>query len=214
MTPVAIALGAIGLGLGLAADRLATRWPEHEPPFEAGRPVGWRTVAVGAFGAAGLGLVGLRFGLGRDLAVLAVYVVPLIVLFATDLDQRLLPDVVTLPLAGYAAAVGLLGLNPLVAAGSGMLGPVLMAIVVPLVIYLPSIPFGAGALGLGDVKFLVSAGLVLGFPRELLGLSGAAIVTAVVLGVLLASGRIGRRTYVPFGPFLLIGVVWGMVVPA
>lgn len=213
MTPVAVVLGAVGLVLGLAADRLATRWPEHEAPFVAGRQVGWRTVAVAGFGAAALGLVGLRFGLGRDLAVLLLYVLPLILLFATDLDQRLLPDVVTLPLVGYAALVGLLGLNPLVGGGAGMVGPALLAILVPLVIYLPSIPFGAGALGLGDIKFLVSAGLILGFPRELLGLSGAAIVTAVVLGILLASGRIGRRTYVPFGPFLLIGVVWGMIVP-
>jgi len=205
---VALAGGA----WGFAADRIGARWPAHDDGSI--RPRDWRTGAVIAFGAISLGLLAREHGSDpAGLVVLFIYVVPLILLFATDLDQRLLPDVITLPLIPYAAAVGLLGLNPLVDGGwPGMLGPLLAALVIPLVAYLPSIPFGPGALGLGDVKLLVSMGLLLGFVRELSGLMGGAIVVVVVLGVLLASRRITRRSYVPFGPFLMIAAVWAMLI--
>ncbi len=203
-----------GAAWGLAADRIGARWPAHEDGSV--RALDWRTLATVVFGAASLALVMRVHGDDpRDLVVLGLYVVPLVLLFATDLDQRLLPDVITLPLIPYAAAVGFLGLNPLVEGGwPGMLGPVVAAIVIPAAVYLPSIPFGPGALGLGDVKLLASVGLMLGFVRELTGLLGAALLVVVVLGGLLATRRITRRSYVPFGPFLIVAAVWGMLVPA
>ncbi len=202
-----------GAAWGLAADRIAARWPAHEDGSVRG--VDWRTVAVIAFGGLALGLLARGHGADpRDLLVLAIYVVPLVLLFATDLDQRLLPDVITLPLVAYAAAVGLLDLNPLLVGGwPGMIGPIAAAIVIPLVMYLPSIPFGPGALGLGDVKLMISVGLLLGFVRELTGLMGGAILVVAVLGLLLATRRITRRSYVPFGPFLIVAAVWGMLAP-
>ena len=41
----------------------------------------------------------------------------------------------------------------------------------------------------------------------------ALLLAGVVLVVLLATRRIGRRTYVPFGPFFIIGALWA-VLPA
>ena len=38
MTPATILLGALGLLLGVAADRFATRWPEHDEEHPPGRP--------------------------------------------------------------------------------------------------------------------------------------------------------------------------------
>lgn len=205
---------ALGGAWGLVSDRLGARWPIHDDGSI--RPMDWRTWAVVLFGAVSVGLLVRSYGeTPTDLLVLAIYLVPLILLFATDLDQRLLPDVITFPLVAYAALVGFLGLNPLVEGGwPGMLGPLAAAIVIPLVMYLPSIPFGPGALGLGDVKLLVSVGLMLGFVRELSGLMGGAILVVVVLGVLLATRRITRRSYIPFGPFLIVAAVWGMLLPA
>lgn len=212
---ILVALAAVGGGAwGAVADRIGARWPAHDDGSV--RSIDWRTGAVIAFGALSLALVVREHGSDpAGLAVLLAYVVPLILLFATDLDQRLLPDVITLPLIPYAAVVGFLGLNPLIDGGwPGMLGPILAALAIPLVAYLPSIPFGPGALGLGDVKLLVSMGLLLGFVRELSGLMGGAIVVVVVLGVLLVSRRITRHSYVPFGPFLMIAAVWAMLIEA
>ena len=80
----------------------------------------------------------------------------LVLLFATDLDQRLLPDVLTLPVIPVAFAYALSGANPLV--GSEIVLAVVAALAIPAVLYIPSIPFGAGAFGIGDVKLHVALG--------------------------------------------------------
>ena len=40
----------------------------------------------------------------------------------------------------------------------------------------------------------------------------ALLLVGVVLVVLLATRRIGRRTYVPFGPFFIIGALWAVLI--
>ena len=105
----------------------------------------------------------------------------LIVGLATDLDQRLLPDELTLPVIPVALVYALSGQNPLV--GAGLVLAVAAAILIPAVLYLPSIPFGAGAFGLGDVKLLVGVGLLVGGERALGGVAvRAARWPGVVLG--------------------------------
>ena len=49
MEPLAGLLGAAGFALGLAADRLATRWPEHdtEESFSRADPTSSQTVRYG-----------------------------------------------------------------------------------------------------------------------------------------------------------------------
>ena len=86
------------------------------------------------------------------------------------------------------------------------------AVLIPAVLYLPSIPFGAGAFGMGDVKFLAGMGLMLGGEHALSGMLFGLIVAGVVLVALLATRRIGRRSFVPFGPFLIIGALWAVLV--
>jgi leader peptidase (prepilin peptidase)/N-methyltransferase len=82
------------------------------------------------------------------------------------------------------------------------------------VLYLPSIPFGAGAFGIGDVKFLAGMGLMVGGERAVGGTLFGLLVAGLVLFVLLVTRRIGRKTYVPFGPFLIIGALWAVLIRA
>jgi leader peptidase (prepilin peptidase)/N-methyltransferase len=196
LSPLAIALAVAGAVFGVAADRLAVRWPEHDEEHPPGRPVGWRTVATAAMGAFAFGLLVERFG-GASANVQIVFgawFATLVLGFAVDLDQRLLPDELTLPVIPVA-------LVPTLA----------VAIVVPLAMWVMSVPFGAGAFGIGDVKLLAGVGLMLGFVRTLSGLVSGLLAAGLVLAVLLAVRRIGRRTYVPFGPFLIFGALWGIV---
>lgn len=132
----------------------------------------------------------------------------LVVGFAVDLDQRLLPDELTLPIIPLALLLDLAGRNPLV--GGDVLPAILVAVVVPLVLYAASIPFGAGAFGMGDVKLLIGVGLMSGFLRAFSGLLAGLLAAGLVLSLLLATRRIGRRTFVPFGPFLIFGALWGI----
>ena len=210
MEPLAGLLGAAGFVLGIAADRLAVRWPEHDEEHPAGRAVDWRTAVVALTGALALGLLVLRFGGDAlALAIFGAWFVTLIIGMATDLDQRLLPDVLTLPVIPVALVYAISGSNPLV--GSEVWLAVAAALAIPAVLYLPSIPFGAGAFGLGDVKLLIGVGLLAGGERALGCAIFALLLAGVVLAVLLAARRIGRKTYVPFGPFFIIGALWAVL---
>ena len=83
---------------------------------------------------------------------------------------------------------------------------------IPAVLYLPSIPFGAGAFGIGDVKLLAGVGLMVGGEPGARQRDLRAGLAGVVIVVLLLARRIGRRTYVPFGPFLIIGALWAVLI--
>ena len=214
MEPLSLILGAAGAALGVVADRFATRWPPHdEEEHPPDRPVDWRTVVCGIVGAVAFGLLPIRLG-GDPLAlvVFGAWFVTLIIGLATDLDSRTLPDELTLPVIPIALVYALSGLNPLV--GGQVLPAVLAAVLIPAVLYLPSLPFGAGAFGLGDVKLLAGMGLLLGGERALGGTIFGLILAGVVLLLLLVTRRVGRKSYVPFGPFLIIGALWAVLIRA
>jgi leader peptidase (prepilin peptidase) / N-methyltransferase len=208
---VLIGLAAmVGGGWGLAADRLAARWPAHEDGSI--RPIDWRTPVVVLVGAAAFAGTVLRFGAAPTaFGVVGIYMVALVVLFATDLDQRLLPDLITLPLIGYAAVVYLLGASPFIATTEDLAWAIGAAVVVPVALYLLSIPFGQGAIGQGDLKMLVSVGLLAGSGKLFYALIAGALLAGVTVGVLLSVRRISLKSYVPYGPFLIAGTIWAIL---
>jgi leader peptidase (prepilin peptidase)/N-methyltransferase len=208
VTPLVVALVFAGAAWGLASDRIAVRWPAHDPG-EGGRRPGWRTAVTIGASAVAFGVLAARSPEPATFAIVAAWFAVLVLLFAVDLDQRLLPDVLTFPSIGVAAVLLATGLNPLVRGEE--VGAVAAAIVFPAVLFALSIPFGSGALGLGDVKLMVAAGLVAGFSRTLTGLLAGALLAGVVLAVLVVLRRITLRTYVPFGPFLIAGIAWGIL---
>jgi leader peptidase (prepilin peptidase)/N-methyltransferase len=106
--------------------------------------------------------------------------------------------------------VALAGWSPLVAGELGL--AVLAAVAIPGFLFAVSLPFGSGAIGLGDLKLLVSVGLLTGLARSIAGLVVGALAAGIVIGVLLALRRVTLRTYIPFGPFLIIGAFWAVLV--
>ena len=221
---LSIALAIVGVAWGIAADRVSTRWPDHEESegFFPGRRPGWRTVVVAAFGAVGLGALPSRFLVepgpidvsggpadGLVLAVFIAYVVVLVLLLATDLDQRLLPDVLTLPMIPLALLFAISGQNPLV--GQALIPAIAAALIIPALLYLPSLLFGAGAFGLGDVKLLVTVGLISGAYRAVAGTLVGVIVAGIVIVLLLVTRRVTLKSYIPFGPFLILGALWAIL---
>jgi len=204
--------GIVGLAWGLIADRIAARWPAHEDGSV--RAIDWRTWAVASVGAMAGALVLDRFGqagLGI-LGLMALVTAGLVVLFATDLDQRLLPDLLTLPLGPIALGAFALGINPYVRDPGELAAAAGAAVVLPLGMFLLSVPFGRGAIGLGDLKLLVGVGLLGGAERLLMGVVVGAILAAVVIVALIAARRISLKSYVPYGPFLILGAAWALLV--
>lgn len=202
-----ILAGVAGLAWGFAADRLAARWPEHEDGTI--RRVDWRTPLVVVVGGLAFAATVARFGADpRTLVIIGVYVAALVVLFATDLDQRLLPDPITLPLIVLAGAVTLAGWNPFIRTNDDFIWALAASALVPLALFILAIPFGQGAIGQGDLKLLVSVGLLAGAANLFYGLVAGALAAGVTVGVLVFVRRLTLKSFVPYGPFLILGALW------
>jgi prepilin signal peptidase PulO-like enzyme (type II secretory pathway) len=167
--------------------------------------------------AATMGALADRWSDPRDLAVLTIYAGALLLLLATDLDQRLLPDLITLPLIGYAAVVTVLApllgysLNPLLADRfAGIASGLAAAIGAPLLLAV-SDRLLRGSLGGGDLKLSVSMGLMCGVSLLLMGFLVATVLFAVVVLVLVLSKRITLKTAIPFGPALIGAAIFAML---
>ena len=138
-----------------------------------------------------------------------------VLLTAVDLRVRRLPDVLTLPLA--AAALLLLGLVALVPEHAGdwptALGGALALGVGYFVLWL----INPGGMGFGDVKLALGAGAVLGWygwDTVLLGTFAGFLLGALYGGALVLVGKAGRKTAIPFGPFLIAGAYAGLLIGA
>ncbi|WP_412080748.1 prepilin peptidase [Streptomyces sp. SCL15-4] len=138
-----------------------------------------------------------------------------VLLAAVDLRVRRLPDPLTLPLA--PAALALLGLAALLPEHTGHWPTALCAALVLAAGYLVLHLLNPDGMGFGDVKLAVGAGAVLGWygwPTVLLGTFAAFLLGALYGGALVLAGRAGRKTGVPFGPFLLAGTLAGLLTGA
>ena len=206
-----LVFGGLGAVWGVVSDRLAARWPAHEDGSV--RRVGWRTLVVIVFGAVALAAVPDRFSDTAERALFGAVFAALVLLMATDLDQRLLPDEVTLPLIVLGAGALIWGGDSLVNRQPMWLA-IAGAVAVPLILYVLSLPFGEGALGGGDIKFLAGVGLLIGMIRLVLAVFVGAMLSGLVIAGLLAAKRVTLKSYIPLGPFLIIGAVWASLLAA
>jgi len=210
--PIAALVAATsGLMLGAFADRLAARWPDHRGGDV--RRVDWRTAAVALSAGAAFAALLARWSEPRDLLVLGLFLCALMVLLATDLDQRLLPDLITFPLMGYSAIVLLLGWDPLLSGKDLGVASGLVAGVAAPALLLVSDRLLRGGLGMGDVKLAVSLGLMCGISRLFAGFLLASALSSVLLVALILTRRIGLRSAIPFGPTLIAAGVIAMLLP-
>ena len=141
---------------------------------------------------------------------LAIWGALLVALFWIDLDEQLLPDVLTFPgtLFGVAAALqlphgarhGLLG----VAAGSGLLW---------LLAWIWIRVRKIEGLGGGDIKLAAMFGVVLGWKLTLFTLFLAALAGTLWGGILIARGLGDGKPALPFGvllaPAAMVALLWG-----
>jgi leader peptidase (prepilin peptidase) / N-methyltransferase len=129
-----------------------------------------------------------------------------VALSAIDLDVRRLPDAIVLP--SYVVAVALL-LIPTVVEGrwTDLLHAVLTGLGLFAFYFLLAFIYPAG-MGFGDVKLAGVLGLYLGWiswPLAIIATFAAFLLGSVVGIVVIIRNRSGRKTKVPFGPFMVIG---------
>lgn len=243
MGVVAAAIAAlIGLGLGQALDllfdRLYTGEPLGGPLYRCSacraalRPafavpllgflwslsrcpdcrsrLPWRALILPAGSAAlfaASALVFDEFGpalLGGALATI------FLVLTLTDIESRLIPNRVVYPSILLAAAFSWAWPDT---SAVEIFAGALTAAAIAIGLLLFSLPFGANAFGMGDVKMIVLIGMVVGLPSIIVGVFVGTLAAGAAAAFLLLTRLRSRQDYIPHGPFLALGAViallWG-----
>ena len=141
-----------------------------------------------------------------DLVLGLVLVAVLVPLALIDLDTRLLPNKITLPAAAAAVVLGTAldasGEVERLIAGAAAGGFLLLA----------ALAYPQG-MGIGDVKLAAVLGLFLG--RDVAAALLIALLAGVLVGAVIIARKgmkVGRKTGVPFGPFLALGGVVALLV--
>ncbi len=205
MTLETVAVGGLFAVAGAVAERLASVWPPDEAQR---RSFGVRTILLAVVSGVGAAAIVTRSELpwwatGVYLVLLAL----MLVLAATDLEQRRLPHLVLDPLIVLAALF--VPFNPAVEPVNAIIGAV------AAVAFLGALALVIrGGLALGDLYLVAPIGLMLGWPTIFTALFAAAFLAAGTSLTLLALRRVGMRSYIPFGPFLVGGAVLTLVLGA
>jgi leader peptidase (prepilin peptidase)/N-methyltransferase len=189
------------------------------------QPISARYPLVEAGTAAAFVLVTARFGPALvdaatvpDAVAGALELVAFLVLTAVsialaliDLDTKRLPNVIVLP--SLLAGILLLGVAALLRGdipaliGAGIGGAGLFLFYFLLAVIKP------GGMGFGDVKLAAVLGLYLGFlgwGNLLVGAFAAFLFGGVFGLVLMLIRRAGRKTAIPFGPWMILGAWLGV----
>jgi leader peptidase (prepilin peptidase) / N-methyltransferase len=144
--------------------------------------------------------------LGAGAVIAAFMAVVLVVLAATDLERRIIPNRIVVP----AAAIVLVAQ---VAFFPGHSHEFILAAMGAGIFFLIPNMINSSLMGMGDVKLVVLLGAGLGW-----GVVGAIMVAfisvfPVALATLIRGGMAARKSTLPFGPFLALGGLVILIVP-
>jgi prepilin signal peptidase PulO-like enzyme (type II secretory pathway) len=140
----------------------------------------------------------LAFGWSGKSFVAAFFCATLVVISATDLSHRIVPNVIVLP----AAVIVLVAMTVLEPSAEWALG----AFGAAFFLFLAALAHPKG-MGMGDVKLALLLGAMLGRNVGVALMVGmfAALVPSLVLFV--RHGRAARKMGIPFAPFLSLGAI-------
>lgn len=164
----------------------------------------------------GLAFAATTWWSGVDWALPALLYLAAITVALTliDLDVRRLPDAIVLP--SYPVALVLLGLASLNPGGTADWGALVRAAIggaVMFAVYFLLLLVYPGGMGFGDVKLAGVLGLYLGWvgwSALVVGWFAAFLLGGVFSVGLLVTRRAGRKSSVPFGPWMLAGAWVGL----
>ena len=214
MTPLWV-LPAFAL-VGVAMAALVNWGADALPPGSRGaRPALWagqrgslsleRRSLVTLACLLGAPLLALAFGVGWRALWLLGWSAVFLLIAVVDFEHRLVLNRVLLFGAGVALVASLLSFPPAPALVPAQLGGG-----VGLALFAVVAAVGRGAMGAGDVKLAGMLGLVLGYPLVLTGLVVGIVFGGVAAAVALLRGR-GRKSTIPYGPWLVAGALFALL---
>ncbi len=173
-----------------------------------GSPVWQRFVILAVTGAVFFGACYFEFDDVAQALVGGVFCVAFVALTLTDMEQRLLPDRIVLSSAVLAICTAWL-LPGMTMTDVLLGGAIAISIATGLLIF--SLPFGGGAVGMGDLKVVILMGFLLGARSLIVAVFIATFTAGLLAAVLLLTRRRRFGDYIPHGPFLAVGAISGLL---
>ena len=149
-----------------------------------------------------------RFGMNWDFLIYAALVSALIVITFIDLDFQIIPDIITvsgIPLALFAGSFLLP--DPFMRADKlGYTASLIGFLAGGGFFYLIAV-LSRGGMGGGDIKLMAMIGGLMGWKSVLLTTFAGSLSGSIIgIFLMLFKGK-GRKTKIPFGPFLAFGTL-------
>lgn len=130
---------------------------------------------------------------------------------AYDIRYEIIPNSIVLIAIGIA--IVMLGINVLIDPPDALyyLVDSLVAGIALLVTAIICRLLGKDSVGMGDVKLLGAAGLMLGVDSAFYTVLSSIIILFIIAVILLLTKKADRNTSIPFAPFLLAGLVFAVI---
>ena len=179
---------------------------------DCGEPISARYPLVEAGTAVLFAVMAVRFGADAALPAYLYLVAVGLALALIDLDVQRLPDALTLP--SYPVALVLLGGAAVFDGTADALVRAVVGGAAMFTFYFAVWFVAPRGMGYGDVKLSGLLGIYLGWISY--GALAAGFFLAFLLGGVVSVGLVlfrdaGRKTKVPFGPFMLLGTLVGVL---
>lgn len=159
-------------------------------------------------------LVIWQFGATANGLCILFFTWSLICLTMIDVDQKLLPDQITLPLLWLGLIINSYGL--LVTLEDALWGAVAGYLSLWSVYWVFKLVTGKEGMGYGDFKLLAALGAWMGWQALPMIILLSSLVGAIIGSIILTASKKGRDTAIPFGPYLAIAgwiaMLWGDVI--
>jgi leader peptidase (prepilin peptidase)/N-methyltransferase len=140
-----------------------------------------------------------------EVALGLVFVTMLAAITLTDLERRIIPNKILLVAAGVAVAIAA------VTDPSSLPERAIAAVAAGGLLFLAALAYPRG-MGLGDVKLAATMGIFLG--RDVAPAIFAALLAGSLVGLAMIArhGSAARKRAIPFGPFLALGGIVGLLI--
>ncbi len=149
-----------------------------------------------------------RFGLSLNSLFYMVYFSTLIVITFIDIDFQIIPDAITLPGTAAALLLGIFLIPDPFDRGSvlGAKQSILGLLIGGGLFYTVAL-VSRGGMGGGDIKMMAMVGALTGWKGVLMTTFIGSLAGSIIgISLMLFKGK-GRKTRIPFGPFLALGSV-------
>ncbi|MEM7031295.1 MAG: A24 family peptidase [Chloroflexota bacterium] len=148
----------------------------------------------------------IRYSISIYFVFLLLYTTILALLTVTDLEHRLIQNIIILP----ALLIGVVGsfFSPNISWRQALLGGALAFIIFYVLAIL-----ARGGLGSGDVTLSAFLGVIIGFPNIVFALTFGVLLGGIVSALLVIARVVTLKTFIPYGPFLIFTgwavLIWG-----